>query len=466
MWLQSHDVSAFVDNKIVISPQISSSGFVFQYDQTAIDQIKSLNLDLIIRCGSGILKGDIFNAAKLGILSFHHGDNRVFRGGPAGFWEVLYKIPTIGFIIQRLNATLDGGDVLVRGSFPTASSFILNQIKVKSRSLFHLKKLLIEIHNTFKLPCCEDKLPFSYRLSRSPTFSPVISYFIQQFKKSLNARIVCFFNYSETWSIAFAQSNWRDIVMYKASIVQNPPGRFLADPFLLSHNDKHYCFVEDFSFKNNKGCIFVLELSSNVATFKGTVIEESFHLSFPYIFTHNNTFYMVPESWNSNQIRLYECIDLPFRWKFHSVIMDEVSASDSMIFYINKFWWLFTNINPDGGADHCSELFIFYSKDPIHGPWLPHSLNPVLVDPLCARNGGLLYDNNGIYRVSQSQGFLKYGEQSAINRIDLLTPKEYIENKITSITPEFFPKITGTHHLHSNSKYTVFDFSYRTQVKN
>ena len=44
-----------------------------------IDNIKFLNLDLLIRAGSGILKGDILNVCKNGIISFHHGDNDIYR---------------------------------------------------------------------------------------------------------------------------------------------------------------------------------------------------------------------------------------------------------------------------------------------------------------------------------------------------------------------------------------------------
>ena len=50
-----------------------------------IEKIKSKNLDFIIRFGFGILKGEILNAARWGIWSFHHGDEQKFRGGPPGF---------------------------------------------------------------------------------------------------------------------------------------------------------------------------------------------------------------------------------------------------------------------------------------------------------------------------------------------------------------------------------------------
>ena len=64
------------------------------------------------------------------MLSFHHGDNRVNRGGPSGFWEVLNDIPSSGFIIQKLTEELDGGEVLLRGNIMTRDFWLLNNAQL------------------------------------------------------------------------------------------------------------------------------------------------------------------------------------------------------------------------------------------------------------------------------------------------------------------------------------------------
>ena len=92
---------------------------VYRYTETDLKLISDRNLDLLIRGGSGILKGDVLSAAKRGILSFHHGDNDWNRGGPAGFWEVFQKKSTTGFVLQLLTEELDGGKIL----FHTKSHF-------------------------------------------------------------------------------------------------------------------------------------------------------------------------------------------------------------------------------------------------------------------------------------------------------------------------------------------------------
>ena len=86
--LRTFDLTGLVPGSLHVTPIVSKSGFVFRYRDDDVRAIKGLNLDLLLRCGSGILRGEILNAARFGILSFHHADNRINRGGPAGFWEV------------------------------------------------------------------------------------------------------------------------------------------------------------------------------------------------------------------------------------------------------------------------------------------------------------------------------------------------------------------------------------------
>ena len=83
---------------------------------------------MIIRIGGrGIYRDAILEAAPYGLISIHHGDNRLYRGGPPGFWEVLDQAIECGFIVQRLTRTLDGGEVLARGSVPNSGSAVSNK---------------------------------------------------------------------------------------------------------------------------------------------------------------------------------------------------------------------------------------------------------------------------------------------------------------------------------------------------
>ena len=130
---------------IKVSPIISKSGLSYTYDDSDLEKIKRANLQLLVRGGRGILRGKILTCCPNGIISFHHADNDVNRGGPAGFWEVYKKQPRTGFIIQRLNEELDGGDVLYKGFIRTSWFYSLNKAKLYEISNPFLHKTIDEI---------------------------------------------------------------------------------------------------------------------------------------------------------------------------------------------------------------------------------------------------------------------------------------------------------------------------------
>lgn len=68
--------------------------------------------DFGVRFGYGFLVGDVLDAPEEGILSFHHGDLRAYRGRPAGFWEFVHGAGEAGITVQRLTDELDAGYVV------------------------------------------------------------------------------------------------------------------------------------------------------------------------------------------------------------------------------------------------------------------------------------------------------------------------------------------------------------------
>lgn len=114
--------------------------------------LSSCEFDRIIRCGSAILRGGILDVSKYGVFSFHHGDNRKYRGGPSGFWEVFNRDPSSGFIIQKLNQELDGGNIYVRGNLMTYSLWLQNNAQLLERSNIFMIKFLKQMADTRVLP--------------------------------------------------------------------------------------------------------------------------------------------------------------------------------------------------------------------------------------------------------------------------------------------------------------------------
>ena len=117
--------------------------------------------------------------------------------------------------------------------------------------------------------------------------------------------------------------------------------------------------------------------------------------------------------------------------------MDNSTGVDPTIFEYDSKWWMFININPTNTQSFSSELFLFFSDDPVNGDWKSHELNPIIVDASKARISGILFDGKNVYRVAQSPGFNFYGKSTLIYRIDELTEFSYRETLLTVNTPNF-----------------------------
>ena len=460
-----HPISKFEVQKLYVEPEVSSSGLYYRYKTEDIKKIKDLNLDALIRGGSGILKGEILNVCQLGIISFHHGDNDFYRGGPPGFWEVYNREPSTGFIIQRLTEVLDGGDVIFKGNIATSFFYKLNvcNLYLKSSIFLHktLEKLSIDNNNNF-----HPKISHAYKNYKIPKSHESILYLIKTFLLGIKKTLAKFFGWSLRWNVSYQfTEEWKSPVLSKSTIIKNPKNRFLADPFVINYNNNRVIFVEDYDFRSKKGKISAYKIGINGHKEIGVALEEKFHLSYPFLIKSNENLFMVPETHETKDIRIYKCIEFPLKWKLHKILMKDVSAADTNIFKFNNKYWLFTNLDSSNLGDYCSELHIFYADDIDSTTWKPHLLNPVIFDSKKARNGGMIYsEEKQTYRVFQRQGFDTYGVSLGISKIKTLTENEYVEEDCINFLPNFFKNISGIHSFSYNSGVLVNDFRSHEKI--
>ena len=257
-YFDKFNLREFHITSLVVHPSISKSGLIYRYRENDLKQIKNYKLDLLIRCGGGIQKGKILNICNLGVISFHHANNNINRGGPPGFWEVYNKEPDTGFIIQILKDELDGGDVLYRGSVFTKLFYLYNKAELYSKSNVFMHTTIENISKNKLNMNFLPKKPYYNRLYTTPSLLIQLYYIIRLIKIVFSYSLRYIFSIKPRWGVAYKfADNWNDTVLWKSSKIKNPPSRFLADPFPWYYEGKHYCFVEDFCFKENKGCISV-----------------------------------------------------------------------------------------------------------------------------------------------------------------------------------------------------------------
>lgn len=444
---------------IKVNPMISKSGFVYTYTELDIDKVRTSNASLLVRGGSGILKGAILTCLPHGILSFHHGDNNVNRGGPPAFWETYLRQSKLGFIIQRLTNELDGGEVLYRGFISTHQFYSLNELRLFK----YANPILVKVLEDIASGCtnfiqAEVPKPYFYPLYKIPSLNIQARYMFQNFKDVFLNRLKALTNTKSEWHIHYLYSDhWENAVLWRSKCIPNPRGRYLADPFVIEKQDKHYIFCEDYDCKQRQGRISVIEVTPDGWSHLGVALEEEFHLSYPYIFWCNERLLMCPDTHEINEIRLYECTEFPLKWRLLEVLIKDINAVDTNIFYQDDRWWLLTNVSSQSPNYHESELHIFYSSTLISGTWSSHKSNPVVFNSDIARNAGMLAKGGSRYRVRQRQGFAKYGESLTVAKIQYLGADAFIEGEVFSVTSNFNSVNEGIHTFNYDRGLLVFD---------
>jgi methionyl-tRNA formyltransferase len=79
------------------------------YTQQTLDAIRDRRPDVLFRAGFGIIREPVLSLARYGILSYHHGNMRRYRGQPPAFWELYHGEREMYVTVQVLSARLDAG---------------------------------------------------------------------------------------------------------------------------------------------------------------------------------------------------------------------------------------------------------------------------------------------------------------------------------------------------------------------
>jgi hypothetical protein len=443
------------------------SRFSDTFPDDALADIRSRNIDVLVRLGFRILRGEILKAARYGVWSFHHGDNRVNRGGPAGAWEVLLNWATTGSVLQVLTEDLDGGQVLFRSQSKTDHlSIRRNRNAMYWKTLSFLPRALRQLRRLgpavfFEQVDRRNSAPalYSQRLFTTPTNRELLTLLPRHAARWIGLKLRSLL-FVDQWFLLFAFSKQPGFSssIWRFRRIIPPKDRFYADPFVVYREGVYHVFMEELRSENNRGFISCCQISEDGSVTEPTpVLQRPYHLSYPFVFQVGQETCMIPETSEIGAIELYRCIEFPLKWEKHSDVMRGVSAVDATLHEEAGRWWLFTNIRENEGASSLDELFLFHSSDPLAGQWTPHPMNPIVSDVASARPAGRIFRHNGkLYRPSQdcSQG---YGYGVRINEIVTLTDEDYEERQVTGIEPHWSPDVRAVHTFNFEERLTVID---------
>jgi len=450
----------------VIPARIQRAGMKNTFSEEGVVRIKSYQPDVILRFGFGIVSGAILTAAPYGVWSLHHDDNDVIRGGPPGFWEWFRKDLVTGVTLQRLNETLDGGEVVSKAFTATDfTSLIRNQNRVfwKGVDLLTtaLEKLAEEGGTTASVN--RDVSFYSEILYRDPNTWQSCAAFFKLLTRTIRRTWSRWVGFNQ-WCIFFRISKSSPSFTLRNFRKLTPPrDRFWADPFVVSRDSKHFLFVEEFFYNRGKGQISCLVLDEQGAVISEArpVVKTPDHLSYPFVFEMDNKFWMIPESAERKTVDLYECTEFPWNWEFRKTLMSGVEAFDSTLHHHDGCWWLFQTRCAYPGLSAHDTLHLYFTDNLMDGTWTPHPQNPVLSDPRGARPAGKIFVHQGnLFRPSQCC-VPRYGYGMYLNRIVTLSTTEYKEEKVSEILPAWNKRLRSTHTLNFNSQITVVDGQVR-----
>ncbi len=445
-----------------------TKGFVHRFPDDAMEAIRARNLDVIIRFGFNILRGEILDAARFGVWSFHHGDNDQYRGGPAHFWEMVEGNPLSGVILQVLTDELDAGRVLAKGHFATAAGLSLKRNRVQPYwgSMHMVLQKLWELH-TYGWKHLQDGQipPAPYtgkrKIYRRPTTIEMVRWVVPTVAAKAMRKLQRAFtgaDLTDHWRMAIrptAAAPFRiPVDMARFTWIESPHGHFYADPFLFEDGNTTHLFFEDYAYAQGRAVIAHAELDDrgNMGAVR-TVLDTGTHASYPCVFADDESIYMLPETIQAGGVRLYKAQPFPHTWTNVADILHG-PVVDSTIFREAGRWWLFATVRDPRGRGLA--LCLFWADTP-SGPWLYHPKNPISLDIRRARGAGhVLRDDLGLIRPSQDCS-ARYGSSFEFNRIVRLSTDDYGEELVQRIEPTWAQGLVTTHTFNRVTRFEVTD---------
>ncbi|MFK5857307.1 MAG: hypothetical protein QM503_14340, partial [Bacteroidota bacterium] len=328
---------------------IKKGKFSEYFNQNDIEQIKSHKLDFILRFGFNIIRGDILEVAKYGVWSYHHGNELKFRGGPAGFWEIIRGASTNGVILQKLNNLIDAGIIINRRSYQTVShsySEHLNKLLMQSidMPLQSCKQIVSGDISKFDREHSASKAP----MNRLPGNWKMLKFHTTLIRNRINFHIDRIFK-QEHWDIGIINSNLDHLPFnFKYDNVSwlklRKGSRYAADSFCFESNNSNYIVFEDYDYKTKKGIISLAKLDdNNKPIVVRSILEKPFHLAYPFVFHNDKDIYMIPETAENSTIELYKWNNKNETFDFQQVLLDVAGVDTSIVNYEGR-WWIFCGL--------------------------------------------------------------------------------------------------------------------------
>jgi hypothetical protein len=430
------------------------------FSEVDLQRIREYDLDFILRFSFGIIRGDVLEAARYGVWSFHHDDEEEYRGGPPCFWEVYTDNPVTGSMLQRLTDRLDGGVVLHKGFFGTIRhSYVRNRDAAYFGSADWPTRVCKDIRSGRAAYIRNAPTTSKAPIRRNPTDGQMLVFLLRLTRNFVIAQIRGLFR-TDQWNVGIIsrpiESLLEDGPLPPVRWLPTPPrGRYLADPFGRAEGDGLSLLVEDYDYQTGVGRISAVEHRGDGRFDRPRpVMDLAVHGSYPYLLDWEGDLYCIPETHDAREICLYRAVRFPEEWEKVTSLVTGFAALDPTVFTYDGRWWLFC-VDDDQGVN--TKLHAWHASD-LFGPWTPHASNPLKTDVRSSRPGGTPFvHKERLYRPAQDDS-RTYGGAIVINRVERLSSTEFEEWPFRRIDPApGSPFGQGLHTISAAGSVTLID---------
>ena len=426
---------------------------VWKGDELHLDDTDPLaghRIDVFLHLGPARLAGRIVDLAPHGVW-WHGADS-------SGFRPVLERDPVTASTLVRLGQTPADDTLLYTSHGRTHRlSVNLNRSPARWKSAAFAPRLLERLYRQGSLDPCPQRHP----PEPPPTNGALIRLLGGHLGRCLGLGLDNLLRRGQ-WTLLYGFGA-RPLDRGTQFTRLVPPGdRCWADPFVVYQQNRYYIFLEELVFRRKRAHIAVMEMDEEGrCTAPVKILQRDYHLSYPFVFAVDGTFYMVPETASNRTIEVYRCEEFPRRWTFHKRLLEGKKAADATLHQHEGRWWLWANMADGPGTSTRDEVFLFYADHPLAEAWTPHPLNPVVSDVRQARPAGRLFERDGqLIRPSQD-GSVRYGYRLHFNRVTHLSPTQYREEPVHTINPDWTPGLVGVHTYNHAHRLTFIDGKFQ-----
>ena len=229
--------------------------------------------------------------------------------------------------------------------------------------------------------------------------------------------------------------------------------KYYADPFIIEDNDDIYLFAESMNRFRGIASISVSKyVDGKFGSFQ-EIIKEPFHMSYPNVFKYNDEYYMIPETSDSGQVRLYKSSSFPYVWELSSVLLDNGNCyTDNSIEIVNNKVYLYTYFEND-----TIQLTEIYLLDMNSCSVFPINDYKCVVNERPAGNPCTI--RNKSYRPVQDCEDC-YGRAIKLYELNKNGEESYHSVINEDCYDIDIKRITGTHTFNRSEHFEVVDFKY------